>query len=446
MSYRKFLFLILLCVVIINLNSTELLKRYFNLPFNGGLPKITSISDDVNIKRSYANYRVDLFDNYAKVHCIFKIENKGSKAKVTFAYPSLGCRYSEIKNNKHNSKSKSYSYEYNYYNFTMEINNQRINFTSKKDNLIETSIPYKYGVTNSSDAKGARLEKYPSSYLYYYIWNITNFTLDKKEKKTITVDYTVPLYYNEIKTDISNIDKYKDNIFDYKYNKILNNYTSEKFFIMLFNTAYSFSQKPFSKCKVKLYSHIIDNSFYSVTPKNYKHKGLVFTWFYKDFKPKTSHNIVVKVQNKKNVQRVLSSEMIAIPQREKGQFSWYHKFNLESEPSIVLARVDKKPFVIREIRMSSENFSTKERLKKANLPIKISISFSNKKDLSDAIRFIRKIKKKTFYKSINRRAYIRIFKSKKPLHYKYIKIVILDSTGKDKGNKIIKINNFEIIN
>ena len=252
---KKHLIFILLFILLatnISLNSDEeISKKYFNNVFGGGKEKIIISKGELDsIDIYYAIVNINLFDNYSNVTITYRLKNSGEDAQILFAFPRIDAKVNKVINDKISKKSiENEIIRGSYLNYRISVNGKKIDYFIKEENQIELDIPYKIGdylYQKKTGNKAIYHEEMIDSYYYTYSWYMSSIDIKHDEKKTISISYTTPHYYNVIK--ISHINKninVEDPALVYLSTKDNNStkYFSEKIFIYNFKTSYSDSGK-----------------------------------------------------------------------------------------------------------------------------------------------------------------------------------------------------------
>ena len=237
--------------------TDEISKVYYNNVFSGGKERIIKIKDDID-KIIIENCSIDiiLFNNYSKIKIIYLIENKGNDNKFLFEFPRLDAIVNKIigsyKEDGKNYRRKTERIKGGYIDFSISVDNNKIEYSVKEDDIVELDLPFKIG--NSfifKDSKNKLYREFVDSFYYVYSWYTAPIQIGAKEKKRIQINYCVSHYYNVIDLRKKNI--HKTDITDITGDPALKyiavemsdktQLISEKIFNYLLSTVYSKNEK-----------------------------------------------------------------------------------------------------------------------------------------------------------------------------------------------------------
>ena len=450
---KKLLITLSLLFVSINFSSfadEEIMKQYFNNIFGGGKEKVIVTNGNINsIDIYFAIVNINLFDNYSNVSITYKLKNNGEDAKLLFVFPRIDAKINKVINDKINKKNiVSEKTEGSYLNYKISVNGKRINYYIKEENQIELNLPYKMGDYLYQKKTGNKVtiyEEMVDSYYYTYSWYISSIDIKNDEKKTISISYTTPHYYNVIK--VNNIKKdiaLEDPALIYlsSGDNKSKKYISEKIFIYNFNTLYSDREKNIDKIFIKLKANVIDQDYLKILPINYKKIGNNYYWLYKNFKAIAINNLLVKISPVYSEKTINPLCFIFKPEKTQNGIKSYFEIDKKNN-EIILEYKDYKDNSVKfsKIRIFPDYYESKFDLKEMNKPLRIQLEFSDSPSFYNSTKVIEKIRNKKFIRSVKRKSYVEIYNGKE-ITCKFIKIKILNTSN---DNDIVKISDIQIL-
>ncbi len=449
----------LVCVFFLSLTAlfsaeVSLVKKIYNVPFNGGKEIISYLEEgDIgSISILSKNVYIDLYENYSKVRVLYVLKNNvKSSINIRFLYPKMDIDKNNIKSvNGVESKMREYiSGDYN--GFIAKVDEKFVNVVVKDDTITEPNIPIKteHVIIKSSTENPDNIHmENTDSFVYEYGFYSVPIAFLEKDKIEVEFSYITKHYYNDItSTNFQNSEKYEEPSLKYCYynDNETTRAESDKLFFYSFWTDRYFNNggKEDSSIKnlsVELRSHVIDNEYLNISPKNYKQKKNLFIWKYSDFIPRSINNIIVCISSENEHKAYPRSLFDITPDIIPNPYENLYKLD-RGEDLTIQYREDKE-INISEIRFSPKIHNNKYDVREANNPLLFEISFFDKSSIDRPILVTEKsIKSKAYFDTIKKRSYITIFKDK-PVKCNLIKIKILD--GSIPYNDIFYIGNIQL--
>ena len=433
--------MIFFSITVLFTKEESLTKKTYNIPFAGGKEKISYLDDkDIGtISILSKEIYIDLYENYSKIRVVYILKNqKNSSINIMFLYPKIDIDKKNIEiNNNIESKNDEYV-RGNYSEFTAKVDDKLIQPPIKDYGLIEPDIPIKTERTtikSSTDKPDYIYMESVDSFTYLYGFYSIPIAFLEKDKIKIELSYTSKHYYNEIiSTNFSNREKYEEPSLKYCYykneddeNDIVKAESDKLFFYTLWTNQYfnngNKEDTPINDLHIELRSHIVNNDYLNVSPKNYSQKNNLFIWKYKNFIPKSINNIMVTISSENENKFYPKSLFKITPDIIKNPYENLYKLILNKDISIEYK--ENKEIEISEIIFSPKIYNNKYDVRAANNPLIFEITFFNKNNMNNPILIVKKeIKPKFYFHTIKKRTYITIFKGS-PVKSNLIKIRIL---------------------
>ena len=411
------------------------------MPFNGGKEMIHYLDDkDVgSVSILSKEVFIDLYEHYSKIRVTYTLKNKKKRGvNILFLYPKMDIDKKNIEIANH-VEGKSNEYIKGDYNgFIAKVDEKLVSTTIKEYELIEPNIPIKTEHTtikSSTETPDYIYMENVDSFRYLYGFYSIPIAFLEKDKIEIELSYITKHYYNEIiSTNFTNREKYEEPSLKYCYYKniededdIIKAKSDKLFFYKLWTDQYfndgNKKDSPIDKLNITLRSHIVNNDYLNISPKNYSRKKNLFFWKHKDFIPKSMDNIMISISSE-NENRFYPKSLFKItPDIVKNPYENLYKLTLNEDLSIEYK--ENKKIDVSEIIFSPKIYNNKYDVRETNNPLLFEIAFFNKKNLNNPILVTEKeIKPKFYFDTIKKRTYITIFK-KSPIKCNLIKIRIL---------------------